>query len=107
MPGCFLFCRAVRGQVCLDERINRLEERTDRELTALRGEIGGLHQELRGTRHSSGVRQLTTVLGLLAVLGNTISPAAPTVPSALARVGLGSLLGAIGGTIGVNLSYRG
>ncbi|HCC32683.1 MAG TPA: hypothetical protein DEQ28_02095 [Clostridiales bacterium] len=52
----------------LDERINRLEERTDRELTALRGEIGGLHQELRGTRHSSGVRQLTTVLGFLAVL---------------------------------------
>jgi len=77
----------------LNRRIDRLEERTDREFTALRGEIGGLHgqmgdlrgemgglrgemgglrgefhQELRSTRHSFVILELTAVLGFLAML---------------------------------------
>jgi len=41
-----------------------------REFAAFRGEIGGLHQELRGTRHSFAVLQLATVLGFLAIFAS-------------------------------------
>ncbi|HSW10528.1 MAG TPA: hypothetical protein VLK32_06460 [Bacillota bacterium] len=56
----------------LGERMDRLEARMDREFASLRGEIGGLRgemqQDLRGARHSFAVLQLTTTLGLIAVL---------------------------------------
>jgi len=69
------------------------------------GVYGARHAGNSGWAHGAFIGAGYVAVGLL--LGNIISPAAHTVPSALARVGLGSLLGAIGGTIGVNLNYRG
>jgi putative membrane protein (TIGR04086 family) len=69
------------------------------------GLYGARHAGNSGWAHGACIGAGYVAIGIL--LGNIISPAGHTAASALGRLGLGSLLGAIGGTIGVNLGYRG
>ncbi|HSW09721.1 MAG TPA: TIGR04086 family membrane protein [Bacillota bacterium] len=68
------------------------------------GVYGARHAGNLGWAHGAFIGAGFVAVGIL--LGSIISPVGPTLPSALGRVGLGSLLGAIGGTIGVNLNCR-
>jgi putative membrane protein (TIGR04086 family) len=69
---------------------------------------GGIYGARRaghaGWAHGAFIGAGYVAIGIL--LGSIISPVGHTLSSALARLGLGSILGAVGGTIGVNLNYH-